>query len=147
MAGSDRPWERVIDITGNEKGGNGNLFFYLNNINRDRVVHKYHDAMERADYVIEQFQSDMPGLVDECVEKTSWDWGDQPWIQASFGSQPTYGAWMIDEWKTPEAGRIHLAGDFTTLKSGWVEGAIESGIRAARNIDPAVRHVFEDEEK
>jgi hypothetical protein len=42
---------------------------------------------------------------------------------------------MIKEWTTPE-GHIHFAGDFTTLKTGWVEGAIESGLRAARQIDP-----------
>jgi hypothetical protein len=47
------------------------------------------------------------------------------------------GGWMIKEWTAPE-GRIHFAGDFTTLKTGWVEGAIESGLRAARQIDPSV---------
>ncbi len=47
-------------------------------------------------------------------------------------------AWMIDEWTKPE-GRIHFAGDFTTMKNGWVEGAIESGLRAARQIDPSAK--------
>jgi uncharacterized protein with NAD-binding domain and iron-sulfur cluster len=45
---------------------------------------------------------------------------------------------MIDEWTQPE-GKIHFAGDFTTMKSGWVEGAIESGLRAARQIDPSAK--------
>jgi monoamine oxidase len=45
---------------------------------------------------------------------------------------------MIDEWTRPE-GRIHFAGDWTTMKSGWVEGAIESGLRAARQVDPQAR--------
>jgi monoamine oxidase/UDP-galactopyranose mutase len=45
---------------------------------------------------------------------------------------------MINEWNKPE-GRIHFAGDFTTLKSGWVEGALESGMRAAKAIDQAAR--------
>jgi monoamine oxidase/UDP-galactopyranose mutase len=45
---------------------------------------------------------------------------------------------MIQEWSRPE-GRLHFAGDFTTMKSGWVEGAIESGLRAARAVDPAVQ--------
>lgn len=48
------------------------------------------------------------------------------------------GAWMIDEWTKP-SGRIHFAGDFTTMKTGWVEGAIESGLRAARQIDPSAK--------
>ncbi len=45
---------------------------------------------------------------------------------------------MIDERIKPE-GRIHFAGDFTTMKSGWVEGAIESGLRAARQTDLAAK--------
>ncbi len=43
---------------------------------------------------------------------------------------------MIEEWTRPED-HLHFAGDWTTMKSGWVEGAIESGLRAARKIDPA----------
>ena len=45
---------------------------------------------------------------------------------------------MISECEQPD-GRIYFAGDFTTFKSGWVEGAIESGLRAARQIDPSTR--------
>lgn len=38
-----------------------------------------------------------------------------------------------------EGGRtLSFAGDFTSLKTGWVEGAIEAGLRAARQIDPLV---------
>ncbi|WNB91498.1 flavin monoamine oxidase family protein [Bacillus sp. NEB1478] len=36
--------------------------------------------------------------------------------------------------KAPE-GRLHFAGEHTTLKHGWVEGAIESGIRAAMEVN------------
>ncbi|KZE67156.1 amine oxidase [Fictibacillus phosphorivorans] len=32
-------------------------------------------------------------------------------------------------------GRLHFAGEHTTLKHGWVEGAVESGIRAAIEIN------------
>lgn len=58
------------------------------------------------------------------------------WIRGSLGDFPVGGAWMIAKCAKPE-GRLHPAGDFTTMKSGWVEGAIESGLRAARAIDPA----------
>lgn len=63
-------------------------------------------------------------------------WTEQPWIGASFGGPPVSGGWMIEEWTRPED-RLHFAGDWTTMKSGWVEGTIESGLRAARQIDPA----------
>ena len=133
MAGSDRPWERVIDITGNELGGHGNTFLYLNGTNADAVLRLKPD--ERAPYVLELFQSDMPDLFDDVITASSFAWSEQPWIKGSFGETPLGGAWMVNEWTKPE-GNIHFAGDFTTLKTGWVEGAIESGLRAARQIDP-----------
>ncbi|MTF37577.1 flavin monoamine oxidase family protein [Cyanobacterium aponinum] len=136
MAGSDRPWERVIDITGNEEGGYGNTFFYLNGTNKDAMLKL--PKTERAKAVLEQFRQDMPDLFDEVVTLDDFAWGEQPWIKASFGGPPLGGSWMIREWLTPE-GLIYFAGDFTTMKSGWVEGAIESGLRAARQIDPLAR--------
>ncbi|MBV8036129.1 FAD-dependent oxidoreductase [Roseateles sp.] len=33
-------------------------------------------------------------------------------------------------------GNLHFAGDWTTLRHAWIEGAIESGIRAALEIEP-----------
>ena len=133
MAGGDRPWERLIDITGNEQGGHGNAFFYLNGSNADAVLALKPE--ERAAHVIAQFRTDMPDIIDEVITSTAFAWSEQPWIKGSFGSTPIGGGWMIKEWTTPE-GHIHFAGDFTTLKTGWVEGAIESGLRAARQIDP-----------
>jgi len=136
MAGGDRPWERAIDITGNEPGGHGSLFFYLNGSNAEAALQR--PKQERARWVFDQFQADMPDLIDEAMTLDSFAWSEQPWIKASFGGPPIGGGWMIAECARPE-GRIHLAGDFTTLKMGWVEGAIESGLRAARQIDSAAK--------
>ncbi|CAN5336619.1 FAD-dependent oxidoreductase [soil metagenome] len=136
MAGSDRSWERVIDITGNEGGGYGNTFFYLNGPNAEALLKRPRET--RAQEVVDKFRADLPDLFDEVVTVQDFAWSEQPWIRGSFGGPPVGGAWMIAEWTKPE-GRIHFAGDFTTMKSGWVEGAIESGLRAARQIDPAAK--------
>ncbi|WP_207539935.1 flavin monoamine oxidase family protein [Sabulicella rubraurantiaca] len=136
MAGGDRPWERVIDITGNEPGGHGSVFFYLNGSNADAVLALPKE--QRAPSIVAQFRQDMPDLFDEVLSTDSFAWSEQPWIKGSFGGPALGGAWMVQEWQKPE-GRIHFAGDFTTLKTGWVEGAIESGLRAARQIDPQAR--------
>ena len=135
MAGGDRSWERVIDITGNESGGYGNVFFYLNDEHANKVLSN--PVATRAQQVVDAFRADMPDLFDEVVTVQDFAWPEQPWIRASFGGPPVNGAWMIAEWTRPED-RVHFAGDFTTMKSGWVEGAIESGLRAARQIDPAI---------
>ncbi len=136
LAGSDQSWERVIDITGNEGGGHGNVFFYIGGANADRFLSR--PKATRAQEIIDLFCKDMPDLFDQVITVKDFAWSEQPWIRGSFGDLPLGGAWMIDEWEKPE-GRIYFAGDFTTLKSGWVEGAIESGLRAARQIDPAAK--------
>jgi len=133
MAGGDRRWERVVDITGNEGGGHGNTFFYLNGANAEALLDR--PRATRAREVLDAFRADMPDLFDEVITLEEFAWPEQPWIRASFGGPPVGGGWMIEEWTRPE-GRLHFAGDFTTMKSGWVEGAIESGLRAARQIDP-----------
>jgi monoamine oxidase len=126
----------VIDITGNEPGGRGNVFFYLNGGNAEALLARPRDT--RAQATVDQFRSDMPDLFDEVMLVRDFAWTEQPWIRGSFGSTPLGGGWMVKEWTAPE-GRIHFAGDFTTLKTGWVEGAIESGLRAARQIDPGAK--------
>lgn len=136
LLGGDRPWERIIDITGNEAGERGNVFFYLNGANAQTVYSQ--PKASRARDFLQRFQAEMPDLLGEVTFLDDFAWSEQPWIKGSFGGPPLGGGWMIGEWTRPE-GRIHFAGDWTTMKSGWVEGAIESGLRAARQVDPEAR--------
>ena len=136
VLGGDRPWERIIDITGNEPSGRGNVFFYLNGANAQAYLDR--PAATRAQDFLADFRREEPDFVDEPTFLDHFSWGEQPWIRGSFAGLPIGGGWMVREWEKPE-GRIHFAGDWTSLKSGWVEGAIESGLRAARQIDPAAR--------
>lgn len=140
MAASDRPWERVVDITGNEPGGHGNVFFYLTGKNAAAYLRRSKET--RANEILAQFRADLPDLLDDVITIGEFSWPDQPWVKAAFADLPVGGGWMIKEWQIPE-GRLHFAGDFTTLKSGWVEGAIESGLRAAQQIDSGARAEFE----
>jgi monoamine oxidase len=43
---------------------------------------------------------------------------------------------QLHKWVGRREGRIHFAGEHTTLRHGWIEGAIESGIRAAVEVHP-----------
>jgi len=153
MASTDKSWNRIIDLTGNEGGGYGNVFFY---VYRDvklaqlKAITGPNRYSARTELLLLQFNSTLknalstsnPPLTNNLVyqnqavitDSIMWaDGEDVPWIKAALGVgvQP----WMRDEWSTPE-GRIHFAGDFTSYKSGWVEGALESGLRVASEIDP-----------
>ncbi|WP_205624915.1 FAD-dependent oxidoreductase [Geminicoccus roseus] len=74
-------------------------------------------------------------MFDEILDVDGFAWTGQDWIRGSFGSPPLGGGWMVREWSLPER-HLHFAGDFTSLKTGRVEGAIESGLRGARQIEP-----------
>lgn len=135
MVGSDRSWQRAFDVSDNQAaGGLGTVFFSLEGGSEESFVAL--PKSRRATAVIEAFQTDNPDLFDEVVASESFYWGDEPWIRASLGGPGVRQGWMYPEWAKPE-GRIHFAGDWTTCKRGWTEGAIISGIRAARQIDPA----------
>jgi monoamine oxidase len=152
MACTDKAWNRVIDITGNEKGGYGNVFFY---VYRDvklaqlKAITGPNRYSARTELLLPQFNSTLtnalstsnPPLINNLIyqnqvvtaDSIMWaDGEDVPWIKSALGVGVK--PWMRDEWSTPE-GRIHFAGDFTSYKSGWVEGALESGLRAASEID------------
>ncbi len=133
MAASDRSWGTRHRHYRQRAGGHGNTFFYLNGPNAEAVLKL--PVEDRAKVAIDAFRTDMPDLFDEVVTSLSFAWPEQPWVKGSGAIVPLGGAWTIRDWHTPE-GRIHFAGDFTTLKIGWVEGAIEAGLRAARAIDP-----------
>lgn len=143
MAATDRAWNRVIDITGNQTGGYGNLFFYVYTepkLAQLKAIKGVNKVTARTQLLIDQFNR-TPGFNNnlinpaQVVTKDSIMWADGedvPWIKAALaaGTKP----WMRTEWSKAE-GSIHFAGDFTSFKSGWVEGAIESGLRAASEID------------
>lgn len=144
MAGGDREWARVIDITGNDRGGFGNTFFYL--VGKRALEYLKRPAATRKEDMVALFREHLPGVLPETVHLAEFSWPDQPWIKSAYANLPVGGGWMIPEWEQAE-GHIHFAGDFTSLKSGWVEGAIESGLRAARAIDPAARSASQTEAK
>ena len=72
-----------------------------------------------------------PGMVRETK---SWSWDNHPLSSGAFAwflpGQHTdlYGALIMPE------GRIHFAGEHASLTHTWMQGALESGLRATREI-------------
>ena len=157
MATTDQAWNRIIDITGNDDGGDGNCFFYVyreEKLTQLNAITGDGRNAKRTQLLLEQFNDTLnnarsaytPSLNNNLIplnqvlntDGIMWaDGEDVPWIKSALGVgiKP----WMRDEWSTPE-GKIHFAGDFTSYKSGWVEGALESGLRAASEIDPKANY-------
>jgi monoamine oxidase len=61
-------------------------------------------------------------------------WALEPWSRGAFAIfRPGQMTAMAPVIAAPE-GRVHFAGEHTSTWTGWMEGALESGERAAREV-------------
>jgi monoamine oxidase len=73
----------------------------------------------------------------EFVSGVSKSWSQDPYIAGDFiiikpGQEPELGPYL----SSPE-GRVHFAGEHTSTTRAWIDGAIESGIRVASEVNQA----------
>ena len=71
----------------------------------------------------------------EFVTGTSFSWVDNPYSGGGFTAfEPGQEIELYPYIPIP-AGRVHFAGEHTSLTHGWMQGAIESGIRVAYEVN------------
>jgi len=71
----------------------------------------------------------------EFVSGTSYSWVDNPYACGALATfEPGQENELFPFITIPE-GRVHFAGEHTTLTHGWMQGAIESGIRVAFEVN------------
>lgn len=75
-----------------------------------------------------------PKVYQEFVTGTSFAWTRNPLSSGAFSLlKPFQNTEIGPHIATPE-GRVHFAGEHTSSKPAWVEGAIESGVRVAMEV-------------
>jgi monoamine oxidase len=75
-----------------------------------------------------------PQIRDEYEVGTSHAWYGDRWARGAFALfEPGQQSQLQDDIARPE-GRIHFAGEHCSLYHAWIQGSLESGIRAARDI-------------
>lgn len=92
---------------------------------------------ERIEQAIENVAEIHP-QIRECVEVgASKMWHDDPYAGGAFALfDPGQQTLLHDHIVAPE-GRIHFAGEHTSLMHAWIQGALESGLRAAWEVHSA----------
>ncbi|WP_163102358.1 flavin monoamine oxidase family protein [Peribacillus alkalitolerans] len=71
----------------------------------------------------------------EFVTGKSFSWSHNPYSGGAFPIlEPGQEKELFPHILTPE-GRVHFAGEHTSLTHGWIQGAIESGIRVAFEVN------------
>jgi monoamine oxidase len=91
--------------------------------------------------MIEQALEDVaqvhPSIVQEFEVGAVQDWYGDPYARGAFALfEPEQQTRLQEAIVAPE-GRIHFAGEHTSLYHAWIQGALESGIRAAREVHEA----------
>ncbi|SMQ79582.1 monoamine oxidase [Bacillus sp. OV166] len=71
----------------------------------------------------------------EFVTGASFSWSKNPYSCGAFTAfEPGQDSELYPYISIPE-GRVHFAGEHTSLTHGWIQGAIESGIRVANDVN------------
>ena len=138
FADTDHPmeiWNPTFNQRGSETSGRGILMAYLEDGLTLRVAAM--PEAERVRFGIEAIEKAHPRLREFLEGATSVCWGEQPWAR---GAYPIFGPGQVTSLtaaiRQPE-GRVHFAGDHASSWPGWMQGALESGLRAAREVHEA----------
>jgi monoamine oxidase len=92
---------------------------------------------DRQSFVLRQMGNVFTGLDSQYVGGTSEIWHEDPWARGGFAYfEPGQMTTLLPIAQRPE-GRIHFAGEHTSAWHGWMNGALESGNRAAAEVNDA----------
>jgi monoamine oxidase len=98
-------------------------------------------AAERRALVIDQAERALGPASEQSIGYVDRDWSAEQWTRGCYGAHFPPGVWtQLGPSLREPVGRIHWAGTETAQRwMGYVDGAIESGIRAADEVleDPS----------
>nr|WP_328699911.1 flavin monoamine oxidase family protein [Chengkuizengella marina] len=71
----------------------------------------------------------------EFVTGASFSWGQNSYSAGAFSAYNPGQKIELYPYLTVPQGRVHFAGEHTSITHGWIQGAIESGIRVAYEVN------------
>ena len=121
-------WHPTWDAPGPE----GVLLTYVRGALAEEI-----DALDedgRVARVVAHWEEFLPGVADHVSGGTSYSWQRDPWSRAAWADPtPREDSELGTALARPE-GPLHFAGEHVSGTRGWMNGAIESGLRAAEEI-------------
>jgi monoamine oxidase len=95
------------------------------------------DEAMRIEQALEDVERIHPRIREEFESGASHAWSEDKYAGGAFALfEPEQQTKLQDDITCPE-GRIYFAGEHCSLHHAWIQGALESGIRAARQIHQA----------
>lgn len=128
---STEVWNPTFD----QPGSRGILMAYMLDAAGRRLTAM--PATARIPYALERVARVHPGLRENLEGTASKCWAEDPWARGAYAVfAPGQISSLAPILRRPE-GRIHFAGDTVSSWPGWMQGALESGNRAAREVHAA----------
>ncbi len=132
----DLPIQTIVDATHFQPGSRGILQTYTGGPEARRLMEL--GESERICFTLEQMENIIPEIRQYFEGGISKLWDEDPWARgASSWYKPGQMSELWPHVPGPE-GRVHFAGDHTSAWIRWMQGALESGNRAAREVSEAV---------
>lgn len=129
---TDLPIERLTPDPGADSGERGALAAYPMGVYTDALERM--TETERVSAALAQAAQIFPELARSCEGGVSYSWGLDPWQRGSFALHAPGQIGFIDTLAQAE-GRIHFAGEHTSVWTGWMQGAFDSARRVVREIN------------
>jgi monoamine oxidase len=131
---SDTP-QQVWHFTHDQPGPRGLLVSFISGPAGERVGDMEPEQRER--FVIDEMERAHPGLKRNLENLQVTVWHQDPWTKGALGLPgPGQITGILVNAEQPE-GRIHFAGEHLSRLQGWMQGALESGLRAMREVHEA----------
>ena len=127
----DQPME-IWSPTYNQPGKRGIVMSYT----YEDLAREYSAMSELAQVQrsLDLFEQIHPGMRQNFEGAATWSWLNHPFSKGAFMvTKPGQFRTVVPYLATPE-GRIHFAGEHTSPWPGWIQGALHSGLRTAREI-------------
>ena len=135
VAATDLPVMKLRHTTLIQPGVRGILNSYNEGANARKITAM--SEPERIASTLSDIEKIYPGMRANYEGGISKCWDLDPWVQGAIS------VYDVGEMKTfipfiaRSEGNIHFAGEHTSAWTGWMQGALDSGIRAAKEINEA----------
>jgi monoamine oxidase len=132
---TDLPIMSVYDGAFDEPGPRGLLNCYMAGT-RARTAGGMSET-DRLTFALESLKKIFPEMRENYEGGASYCWDQNPWSQGAYSwLKPGQMTSLLPHISAPE-GRIHFAGEHTSPWPGWMQGALQSGHRAAKEVNDA----------
>jgi monoamine oxidase len=133
---TDLPIMAIVNSTLSQRGARGILDSYMTGEQSRRVTRM--KETERLSFVLGEVEKVYPEIRKNFEGGTSVCWDEDRWARGAYAwFEPGQMSDLFPHIARPE-GRIHFAGEHASSWPGWMQGAFQSGHRAAREINEAL---------